>query len=166
MMATAAVGVIMNGILAWMLSRVSTDVNIRGAFIHMLGDTLSTAAVIAGGLAIALTGIQWVDPLLSLIIAVLIFWSSLSIMRETLNILLEGAPDDLSLTDIRDAMQVVPGVCGVHDLHVWCLGSHLNALACHVTIMDIPPSESRRILADINHRLGDSFQHPPHHHPV
>ncbi|MGC2657068.1 MAG: cation diffusion facilitator family transporter, partial [Bryobacteraceae bacterium] len=157
MMATAAVGVVMNGILAWMLSRVSNDVNIRGAFIHMLGDTLSTAAVIAGGLAIALTGIQWVDPLLSLIIAVLIFWSSLSIMRETLNILLEGAPDDLSLTEIRDAMQVVPGVCGIHDLHVWCLGSHLNALACHVTISDIPPSESRRILADINHCLGESF---------
>lgn len=157
MMATAAVGVVMNGILAWMLSRVSNDVNIRGAFIHMLGDTLSTAAVIVGGLAIALTGIQWVDPLLSLLIAVLIFWSSLSIMRETLNILLEGAPDDLSLTDIRDAMQVVPGVCGIHDLHVWCLGSHLNALACHVTILDIPPSESRRILADINHRLNESF---------
>src|SRR5487761_1167346 len=91
MMATAAVGVVMNGVLAWMLSRVGTDVNIRGAFIHMLGDTLSTAAVIAGGLAIALTGIQWVAPLLSLIIAVLIYWSSLSIMRETLNILLEGA---------------------------------------------------------------------------
>jgi cobalt-zinc-cadmium efflux system protein len=157
MMATAAVGVVMNGILAWMLSRVGNDVNIRGAFVHMLGDTLSTAAVIAGGLAIALTGIQWVDPLLSLIIAVLIFWSSLSIMRETLNILLEGTPEDLSLNDIRDAMQVVPGVCGVHDLHVWCLGSHLNALACHVTILDIPPSESRRILADINHRLGESF---------
>src|SRR5487761_1070138 len=150
MMATAAVGVVMNGILAWMLSRVSNDVNIRGAFIHMLGDTLSTAAVIAGGLAIALTGIQWVDPLLSFLIAVLIYWSSLSIMRETLNILLEGTPKNLSLTDIRNAMQVVPGVCGVHDLHVWSLGSHLNALACHVTILDIPPSESRRILADIN----------------
>lgn len=157
MMATAAVGVIMNGILAWMLSRVGNDVNIRGAFVHMLGDTLSTAVVILGGVAIALTGIQWVDPLLSLMIAVLIFWSSLSIMRETLNILLEGTPQDLSLTEIRDAMQVVPGVCGVHDLHVWSVCSHLNALACHVTILDIPPSESRRILADINRELGEHF---------
>ena len=157
MMATAAVGVDMNGILSCMLSRVSNDVNFRGAFIHMLGDTLSTAAVIIGGLAIALTGIQWVDPLLSLLIAALIFWSSISIMRETLNILLEGTPQDISLTDIRDAMQVVPGVCGVHDLHVWSVCSHLNALACHVTIPDIPPSESRRILTDINHRLSESF---------
>ena len=157
MMITAAVGVVMNGVLAWMLSRVSNDVNIRGAFIHMLGDTLSTAAVILGGLAIALTGIQWVDPMLSLIIAALIFWSSLSIMRETLNILLEGTPANLSLTDIRRVMQLVPGVCGVHDLHVWSLGSHLTALACHVTILDIPPSESRRILADINRELLEHF---------
>ncbi len=157
MMITAAIGVVMNGILAWMLSRVSHDVNIRGAFIHMLGDTLSTAAVIVGGAVIALTGMQWVDPALSLIIAGLIFWSSLSIMRETLNILLEGTPDHLSLTDIRSAMQTVTGVCGVHDLHVWSIGSHLNALACHVTIPDIPPSESRRILAEINLELRDHF---------
>jgi cobalt-zinc-cadmium efflux system protein len=157
MMITAAIGVAMNGILAWMLSRVSHDVNIRGAFIHMLGDTLSTAAVIIGGAAIALTGMQWIDPALSILIAALIFWSSLSIMRETLNILLEGTPDNLSLTDIRSAMQTVAGVCGVHDLHVWSIGSHLNALACHVTISDIPPSESRRILADINVELREHF---------
>ena len=157
MMITAAVGVVMNGVIAWMLSRVGQDLNIRGAFIHMLGDTLSTAAVIVGGLVISLTGMEWVDPALSLLIAALIFWSSLSIMRETLNILLEGTPDNVSLTDIRAAMQVVPGVCGVHDLHVWSLGSHLNALACHVTILDIPPSESRRILADLNHELREHF---------
>ena len=154
MMATAAVGVIMNGVLAWMLSRVSNDVNIRGAFIHMLGDTLSTAAVIVGGLAIALTGVQWVDPALSLVIAALIFWSSLSIMRETLNILLEGRRRILP-SPIFACHADVPGVCGVHDLHVWSLGSHLNALACHVAISDIPPSESRRILADINRRLSE-----------
>ncbi len=158
MMITAAIGVVMNGVLAWMLSRVSQDVNIRGAFIHMLGDTLSTAAVIVGGAVIAFTGMQWVDPVLSLIIAALIFWSSLSIMRETLNILLEGTPENLSLTHIRSAMQAVSGVCDIHDLHVWSLGSHLNALACHVTISDIPPSESRRILAEINLELREHFQ--------
>ena len=158
MMITAAIGVLMNGVLAWMLSRVRGDVNIRAAFIHMLGDTLSTAAVIAGGAAIALTGRQWIDPLLSLLIAALIFWSSLSIMRETLNILLEGTPADLSLGEIRAAMRGVPGVCDVHDLHVWSVGSNLNALACHVTIPDIPPSESRRILAEINVEMREHFR--------
>lgn len=158
MMGTAAIGVVMNGVLAWMLLRVSHDVNIRGAYIHMLGDTLSTAAVIAGGAVIAWTGRQWVDPGLSLIIAALIFWSSLSIVRETLNILLEGTPKNVSLADIRRAMQAVAGVCGVHDLHVWSLGSHLHALASHVTIPDIPPSESHRILAQLNRELRERFQ--------
>ena len=157
MMGTAAVGVVMNGVLAWMLFRVADDVNIRGAFIHMLGDTLSTAAVIAGGALIAWTGRQWVDPVLSLVIAVIIFWSSLSIVRETLNILLEGTPDNVSLAEIRSAMQSVAGVSGVHDLHVWSLGSNLHALACHVSISDIPPSESRRILSDLNHELREHF---------
>lgn len=157
MMGTAAVGVVMNGILAWMLFRVADDVNIRGAFIHMLGDTLSTAAVIVGGAVIAWTGIQWIDPALSLVISAIIFWSSWSIVRETLNILLEGTPDNVSLTDIRGAMQRVAGVCGVHDLHVWSLGSNLHALACHVSIPDIPPSESRRILGDLNHELREHF---------
>ncbi len=157
MMITAAVGVAMNGIVAWMLSRVGQDVNIRAAFIHMLGDTVSTAAVIAGGAAIAFTGIQWIDPVLSFLIAGLILWSSLSIMRETLNILLEGTPENLSLAEIRSAMGGVPGVCDVHDLHVWSLGTHLNALACHVTIPDIPPSESRRILKKINIELRERF---------
>ncbi len=158
MMITAAIGVAMNGALAWMLSRVSRDVNIRAAFIHMLGDTLSTAAVIIGGAVIAVTGIEWIDPLLSLLIAAMIFWSSLSIIRETLNILLEGTPANLSLAEIRRAMRTVAGVCDVHDLHVWSLGSHLHALACHVTIADIPPSESRRILEEINVELRDHFQ--------
>lgn len=157
MMFTAAVGVAMNGVIAWMLSRLSQDVNIRGAFIHMLGDTLSTASIIAGGLAIALTGMKWIDPVLSLLIAAMIFWSSLAITRETLNILLEGTPQNVSLHDIRSAMQVVPGVCGVHDLHVWSVCSHMNALSCHVTILDIPPSESRRILTDINRELHEHF---------
>src|SRR6185437_14032530 len=95
---------------------------------------------------ILFTGQKWVDPALSLLIAALIFWSSLGIIRETLNILLEGAPRGVSLDAIRTGMQGVEGVVNVHDLHVWSLGSHSSALACHVTIDDIPPSESACIL--------------------
>jgi cobalt-zinc-cadmium efflux system protein len=158
MMIVAAVGVVMNGAIAWMLWRAGRDVNLRAVFVHMLGDTLSTAAVIAGGAAIAWTGIQRIDPILSLLIAAMIFWSSLSIIRETLNILLEGMPAHLELAELRTAMQQVPGVCGVHDLHVWSLGSQVNALACHVTIPDIPLSESRRILALMNGELLRRFR--------
>ncbi len=157
MIVVAAVGVLMNGLIAALLWGVARDVNLRSVFVHMAGDTLSTAAVIAGGVGIALTGRNWIDPALSLIIAALILWSSLGIVRETLNILLEGTPSGVSLDKIRSGMEAVEGVVNVHDLHVWSLGSNSSALACHVTIADIPPSESVGILDQINHLLREHF---------
>ena len=158
MMIVAAAGVVMNGVIAALLWGVARDVNLRSAFLHMAGDTLSTAAVIAGGAGILLTGRNWIDPVLSLLFAALILWSSLSIVRESFNILLEGAPRGLSLPEIRSAMGDVEGVVNVHDLHVWSLGSNSAALACHVTIADIPPSESACILARLNHLLHQRFR--------
>ncbi|MGB8259369.1 MAG: cation diffusion facilitator family transporter [Terracidiphilus sp.] len=158
MIVVAAAGVLMNGVIAALLWGVARDVNLRSAFLHMTGDTLSTAAVIAGGAGILFTGRNWIDPVLSLAIAAVILWSSIGIVRETLNILLEGAPSGVTITTIRDAMQAVEGVLNVHDLHVWSLGSHSRALACHVTIADIPPSESACILARLNHVLKEHFQ--------
>lgn len=157
MMIVAAAGVIMNGVIALLLWGVAHDVNLRSAFLHMAGDTLSTAAVIAGGAGILYTGQNWIDPVLSLVIAALILWSSIGIVRETLNILLEGTPRGVLLAEIRSSMEAVEGVVNVHDLHVWCLGSRSNALACHVTIADIPPSESACILSKLNHVLRDHF---------
>src|ERR1700728_475411 len=157
MMMVAAAGVIMNGVIAALLWGVARDVNLRSAFLHMAGDTLSTAAVIAGGAGILLTGRYWIDPVLSLLIAALILWSSVGIVRETLNILLEGTPSGVSLNQIRSGMEAVDGVVNVHDLHVWCLGSQSRALACHVTIADIPPSESACILTKLNHLLREHF---------
>ena len=158
MMLVAAAGVLMNGIIAAMLWRVSHDINIRSVFIHMLGDTLSTAAVIVGGLAILLTGRTWIDPALSLAIAALILWSSVAIVRETLNILLEGTPRGISLMEIRETLAHIEGVEDVHDLHVWSLGSNTHALASHITIADIPPSESNLILDQINSVLRERFR--------
>lgn len=157
MMWVAAAGVLMNGVIAALLWGVARDVNMRSAFLHMAGDTLSTAAVIAGGAAILLTGQGWIDPVLSLLIAAMILWSSIDIVRETLNILLEGTPRGVTLREIRSGMEAVEGVMNVHDLHVWSLGSQSNALACHVTIADIPPSESACILVKLNHVLRDHF---------
>ena len=97
MMYVAAAGVLMNGTVATLLWRFSGDVNIRSVFLHMLGDTLSTAAVIAGGAAILFSGMTWIDPVLSILIAGMILWSSVGIIRETLNILLEGTPRNLQL---------------------------------------------------------------------
>ena len=157
MMIVAAAGVVMNGVIAALLWGVARDVNMRSAFLHMAGDTLSTAAVIAGGAGILFTGQNWIDPVLSLVIAALILWSSLGIVRETLNILLEGTPRDCSLREIRAGMEAVEGVKNVHDLHVWSLGSQSRALACHVCIADIPPSESACILVALQHVLKVHF---------
>lgn len=157
MMAVAAAGVAMNGLMAALLWKSGHDVNIRSAFIHMLGDTLSTASVIVGGLAILYTGRSWIDPALSFGIAALVLWSSWGIVRETLNILLEGTPRGLRLQSIISELEAVAGVNDVHDLHVWSIGSHQHALSCHISIADIPLSESETILRQVKQRLRDGF---------
>jgi len=161
MMLVALAGVLMNGTVATLLWRFSGDVNIRSVFLHMLGDTLSTAAVIVGGGAILFIPnryiVMWTDPVLSLIIAGMIVYSSIGIIRETLNILLEGTPRNLKLAAVREAMQSVTGVVNVHDLHVWSLGSSSHALASHVTITDMPMSDCSCILEGLNQTLRDKF---------
>ncbi len=158
MMIVAAAGVVMNGILALLLYRTSRDVNIRSVFIHELGDTLSTAAVIVGGWAILVTGRVWIDSALSFGIGALILWSGFGIVRETMNILLEGTPAGMEVEEIATAIGAVEGVNEVHDLHVWSIGSNTHALSCHITIADIPPSESDKILREVNDCLRDKFR--------
>jgi cobalt-zinc-cadmium efflux system protein len=157
MMAVAAVGVVMNGAITLLLFRSNRDVNIRSALIHEIGDTLSTAAVIIGGLVIMVTGQVWIDPALSFAIGLMILWSSFGIIRETLNILLEGTPRGVKLEEISAEIMSSEGVCEVHDLHVWSIGSETHALSCHIRIADIPPSESDRILREVNDRLLQRF---------
>ncbi len=158
MMWVAAAGVVMNGVIALLLYRTGGDVNIRSALLHELGDTLSTAAVIAGGWAILITRNYWIDSALSVGIGALILWSGFGIVRETLNILLEGTPRGMRLEKIESAIRSVEGVNGVHDLHVWSIGSETHALSCHISIADIPPSVSERILRDVKERVLHDFR--------
>jgi cobalt-zinc-cadmium efflux system protein len=157
MMGVAAAGVVMNGVIAALLWKFSGDVNIRSVFLHMLGDTVSTAAVIVGGVLIALTHQQWIDPLLSVVIAGMILLSSWSIVRETLHILLEGTPKTVNLTEIRAAMQGVAGVVNVHDLHVWSLTGQNHALASHVQVVEMPLAECEALMERLNHQLRDHY---------
>jgi cobalt-zinc-cadmium efflux system protein len=157
MMMVAAAGVLMNGAIAALLYKFSGDVNIRSVFLHMLGDTLSTAAVIVGGVLIAFTGWQWIDPLLSVVIAAMILLSSWSIVKETLHILLEGTPKSVNMAEIRKAMQGVEGVVNVHDLHVWSLTSQSHALASHVQVVEMPLAECEALMERLNHQLRDHY---------
>jgi cobalt-zinc-cadmium efflux system protein len=162
MMWVAGAGVVMNGVIAGLLYRSGrgsgNDVNIRSALLHEVGDTLSTAAVIAGGWAILVTGDYWIDSALSFGIGVLILWSGFGIVRETLNILLEGTPRGVKLELVETAIRSIDGVNDVHDLHCWSIGSETRALSCHISIADIPPSVSERILRDVKDRLHHSFR--------
>lgn len=151
-------GVILNGVIAAMLfSNSRGDLNIRSAFLHEIGDTFSTAAVIVGAWVILKTGQQWVDPALSFGIGALILWSSFGIIRETLNILLEGTPRGLDAMKVSAEIAGIAGVNDVHDLHIWSIGSQSTALACHISIADIPPSESEIILREVQTRLREKF---------
>ena len=158
MMWVAGAGVVMNGVIALLLYRSGGDVNIRSALLHEVGDTLSTAAVIAGGWAILITGNYWIDSALSFGIGALILWSGFGIVRETLNILLEGTPRGMKLEKIESAIRSINGVNDVHDLHVWSIGSETHALSCHISIADIPPSVSERILKDVKECLFHEFR--------
>jgi cobalt-zinc-cadmium efflux system protein len=159
MMLVAAGGLALNGgVMLGLRTARQHDINVRSAFVHMLGDLLGSVAIIAGALAIRLTGWNQIDPLLSILIGALIVWTAWDIIKESLNILLEGLPRGLQLQSVIVAMGRVEGVLDVHDLHIWCLGSSTRALSCHVLIDDVPPSASNGILARINNVLEHEFQ--------
>jgi len=158
MMGTAAAALVLNGGIMWGLHGAHAhDINVRSAFVHQLGDLLGATGILIGGIIIRWTGWLRVDPVLSILIAVLIIWTAWDIIQESLNILLEGLPRGLELNQVQGAICSLPGVLDVHDLHIWSIGSNSHALSCHVLIDDVPPSASNCVLHDINKMLLDEF---------
>jgi cobalt-zinc-cadmium efflux system protein len=159
MIGVAVVGLAMNGGISAALYRASkNDVNIRSAFVHMMGDALGSAGLLVGALLIRITGIAAIDPALSVLIGCLIVWTSWDVIQESLNILLEGLPRDMTLEHVIDEVRQVVGVIDVHDLHIWTLGPRMLAMSCHIRIADIPPSASNEILRRVNHVLAEHFE--------
>ncbi len=158
MIAVAALGLLLNGAIVLLLRSASrNDLNIRSAFVHMLGDALGSVAIIGGAIAMRFTGWLQIDPVLSILIGILIVWTAWDIIRESLNILLEGLPRGIRLQEVAQGMREVSGVLDVHDLHIWSLGSSTHALSCHVLIEDVPPSASDAILQRLNGMLAEKF---------
>lgn len=158
MIAVAALGIVLNVAILWGLrSQKRDDLNIRAAVVHMMGDALSSLAIVIGAVIIHYTGWVQIDPILSVIIALLIIWSAADITRESLNILLEGMPRGIEMRALLAALREVPGVLDVHDVHVWTLGAEAHALSCHALINDMPPSESDCILQAMNGVLLERF---------
>jgi cobalt-zinc-cadmium efflux system protein len=132
--AVAAVGLAVNAGVAYILSRGHHDLNVRGALIHVLGDLLSSFAALIAGAVVYATGWLLIDPILSLVIAILILLTTLRLLRDTLHVLMEGVPAAVDLAEIGGAMAGVAGVAAVHDLHVWSIGSRGAALSAHLDI--------------------------------
>jgi cobalt-zinc-cadmium efflux system protein len=133
-MVIATFGLIVNAAVAFVLSRGQRDLNVRAALIHVLGDLVSSLAAVIAGAVVYFTDWVLIDPILSLVIAVLILISTLGLLRDTLHVLMEGVPSAVDLTEIGTSLASVRGVSGVHDLHVWSIGSERAALSAHVDI--------------------------------
>ena len=132
-MAVAAAGVVINGATAMLfLAGRKEDVNVRGAYLHMLADAGVSAAVIVAGAAIFFTGLHWIDPAISVGVVLLIFWGTWGLLKELLDLTLDAAPAHIDVAKVRDYLAAQPGVTAVHDLHVWAMGAAKPALTAHL----------------------------------
>jgi cobalt-zinc-cadmium efflux system protein len=156
LMGVGAVALVVNLVTAWLVSHgAEHDLNLRSAFLHLMGDVLSTLGAILAGVGIYFTGLNWLDPLASVLIAGLILWNAWLILRETIDILLESTPRDIEMSImVRDLMQI-QGIRGVHDLHVWSLSRSLRFLSAHILVDDMPVSEAGRL----RDRLAELMEH-------
>ncbi|MBB3059339.1 cation diffusion facilitator family transporter [Microbulbifer rhizosphaerae] len=136
-MVIAAIGLLVNVLVAWTLHRGEQTLNIRGALLHVMGDLLGSVAALAAGAVIYFTGWTPIDPLLSLLICILILISSLRLLRDAVDVLMERVPRELSLPVVGETMAAVEGVRSVHDLHIWRLDSSTISLSAHIVVDDL-----------------------------
>lgn len=154
MMGVAVGGLVVNLIGLWLLHGGKSDnLNVRGAWLHVMGDMLGSVGAIVAGILIWAFGWEWADPVASVIIALLVLWSSWNLLKATLAVLMEAAPAHINVDEVRRAIGEIAGVSGVHDLHVWTITSGLIALSAHVDVQSLDGYtplmvEIRRVLKD------------------
>lgn len=157
MMAVAGVGIVINTATALLFMRgQADDLNIRGAFLHMLADALVSLGVVLGGLLYLWQGWSWIDPVMSLAIAVVIVWGTWGLLRQSVHLLLDGVPERINLAAVRQHLLALPGVAEVHDLHVWALGSSEVALSAHV-VLQSAQTDVTALLHQAEHLLQEHF---------
>ena len=154
---SALIAIAINSYVVFGLRGESRNLNFRAALAHVTGDIAASVGVVVAGAVILLTGWLYIDPLLSLAIAVLIAYGGWNIVRETVNLLLEGTPAEIDIAKVGDEITHTKLVTGMHDLHVWALSSDEVALSCHVVIEDCPLGDAEHVVRDLEHRLCDRF---------
>lgn len=158
MLFTAIAALVLNtAITLWLREEGRHDINIRSAVLHMLGDAVSSAGIIAAALLIRFTGATYWDAVVSLGIGVLILWSSWGVLREAVNLLLEGTPAGIDPDAVTRAIAALDGVEGVHHLHIWALGPSRPALSCHLMVGDVPVKSTGNLLSQVNGILANDF---------
>jgi len=159
MVATALAGLALNGFITfWLHEEGKADVNIRSAVIHMLGDAASSAGILIAAGLIRMTGSTVFDPIVSVTIALLILWSSWGILREAVNLLLEGTPRGIDPVAVTRDLAAEPGVAGVHHLHIWAIAPSRSALSCHLMVGDVSLRETGDILQRVSAMLTARYR--------
>jgi cobalt-zinc-cadmium efflux system protein len=159
MLVVAGLGLVVNIVGAlFLVKHHETNLNIRGAFLHIIGDAVSSVGVIIGGIIIAYTGWFLIDPLLSVLISLGIIAGAVGLMAESVSILLESAPSHINIAAVGEEIGKVSGVREAYHIHVWTITSGVYALSAHVIVDDIPVSGSRELLDAIRHRLANRFK--------
>ncbi len=149
---------IINAVTAWMVKEGSEhDLNLRSAFLHLMGDVLSTLGAVVAGVIIAFTNWNWLDPLVSVLIGVFILWNAWGILRQSIHILLESTPESVDLNTMVESLLKVEGVRGVHDLHVWSINESLRALSAHIVTEDVSISKGTRLQQRLNEMLAHEY---------
>jgi len=157
-MAVASVGIVINTLTALMFMRGrKDDLNIRGAFLHMAGDALVSLAVVVGGGLYLWQGWRWIDPVMSLAIAVVIVLGTWGLFKQSLHLLFDGVPASVNLAEVRQLLQSLPGVTEVHDLHVWAMGTSDIALTAHLVLSE-QSGDTHAILHEAGHELHEHFE--------
>jgi cobalt-zinc-cadmium efflux system protein len=155
MLIAATIALIVNSGTAILIVKESRDdVNVRGAMMHMIGDAGSSAGIIVAALLIHLTGLAVWDAAVSVLIGLLILWTSYGILRESVNLLLEGTPAGISPEAVIASLGSIDGIHGVHHVHIWAIGPSSSALSCHLMVGDVPLRSTARLLDEVNEMLA------------
>jgi cobalt-zinc-cadmium efflux system protein len=155
-MVVAAIAIAVNLASAWLLRGGEHDLNVRGAFMHLLADAAVSLGVVAGGAVILLSGWYWIDPVVSLVISGVIVWSTWGLLRNAVNLSLQAVPSDIEPAVVREYLQTLPGVSSVHDLHIWAMSTTEIALTCHLIMPRGAPGDEfiNQVCDGLHRRFG------------
>jgi cobalt-zinc-cadmium efflux system protein len=158
MIVVALIAIMMNTVISiWLKSAARNDLNVRSAYMHMLGDAISATGVVVAGVIVAFTGATIADPIVSVLIGILILWSSWGILKESVNVLLEAIPEGMDMADVERTIGAVHGVLAVHDLHVWTVGSGMICCSCHVMVNEQSVRSGENVLRAVTEELQHHF---------